>query len=236
MYVFTEHAFRFSSDLPCFSVFHSFLSPPPLNYPAPDLLSTTFLSRYCSTPFAVEPVDVVYQEGAAGVKSFDPEDPSGAKQAFIPTETCPRLSTRTATCPISEVASIVGVELDPPTICELCTRMQLGPASYDEATQSVAVTVPPTRSDILHHVDIVEDVAIAYGFNKLIPGKIPDTLTVGTPLPINHFCDQLRDEVIVCACVCFHRFIFHSNLENFTYSLVDFQICLHVSLRSTQVL
>jgi len=176
----------------------------------PLLLPSTYstlpqsLLRYCSTPFAVEPVDVVYQEGAAGVKSFDPEDPSGAKQAFIPKESCPRLSTRTATCPISEVASIVGVDLDPPTICELCTRMQLGPASYDEATKSVAVTVPPTRSDILHHVDIVEDVAIAYGFNKLIPGKIPDTLTVGTPLPINHFCDQLRDEVMRMHNMCAH--------------------------------
>lgn len=55
--------------------------------------------------------------------------------------------------------------------------------------------MPPTRSDVLHAVDIVEDVAIAYGFNKLIPGRTPSTLTVGAPLPMNHYCDQLRDEV-----------------------------------------
>ena len=32
--------------------------------------------------------------------------------------------------------------------------------------KGIKVTVPPTRSDILHPVDVVEDVAIAYGFNK----------------------------------------------------------------------
>ena len=34
--------------------------------------------------------------------------------------------------------------------------MQLGPAEFVEETQSVRVTVPPTRSDILHAVDIIE--------------------------------------------------------------------------------
>lgn len=55
--------------------------------------------------------------------------------------------------------------------------MQLGPAEVVEMKgengggdggggKGIKVTVPPTRSDILHPVDVVEDVAIAYGFNK----------------------------------------------------------------------
>ena len=53
--------------------------------------------------------------------------------------------------------------------------MQLGPAEIVEmkgeegavgSVKGIKVTVPPTRSDILHPVDVVEDVAIAYGFNK----------------------------------------------------------------------
>lgn len=49
--------------------------------------------------------------------------------------------------------------------------MQLGPAEVvemggGEGGKGIKVTVPPTRSDILHPVDVVEDVAIAYGFNK----------------------------------------------------------------------
>lgn len=78
--------------------------------------------------------------------------------------------------------------------------MQLGPAeaipaSAEEGGSLIRVSVPPTRSDILHACDIVEDVAIAYGFNKLMPGRVPATSTVGGPLPLNHFSDQLRDEV-----------------------------------------
>lgn len=53
-------------------------------------------------------------------------------------------------------------------ICRLCTKMQLGPAEAVEleGQQAVKVTVPPTRSDVLHAVDVIEDVGIAYGFNK----------------------------------------------------------------------
>lgn len=72
--------------------------------------------------------------------------------------------------------AVVVVQLEVEEICELCTKMQLGPAEpvemaddKDEETKSsigVKVTVPPTRSDVLHAVDVIEDVAIAYGFNR----------------------------------------------------------------------
>ena len=39
--------------------------------------------------------------------------------------------------------------------------MQLGPATYDETSDSVTVNVPPTRSDILHSVDVIEDVVLS---------------------------------------------------------------------------
>jgi phenylalanyl-tRNA synthetase beta chain len=40
------------------------------------------------------------------------------------------------------------------------------------------VSVPPYRTDILHEVDIIEDIAIAYGYDKLIP-EIPKVATIG---------------------------------------------------------
>lgn len=64
-------------------------------------------------------------------------------------------------------------QIEEEEICRLCTKMQLGPAEVVEmggagggGEKGIKVTVPPTRSDILHPVDVVEDVAIAYGFNK----------------------------------------------------------------------
>ena len=68
-------------------------------------------------------------------------------------------------------------ELPPARICELLGRMMLpatavpppavAPAHGGAGAQGVvAVTVPVTRSDILHACDVMEDVAIAYSMNK----------------------------------------------------------------------
>jgi phenylalanyl-tRNA synthetase beta chain len=48
--------------------------------------------------------------------------------------------------------------------------MQLD-ADLTSSGDTLAVSAPPTRSDILHACDVVEDVAIAYGYNN-IPKKV----------------------------------------------------------------
>jgi hypothetical protein len=47
---------------------------------------------------------------------------------------------------------------------------------------------------ILHACDIMEDVAIGYGFNS-IPRITPSTVTAGKPQPLSKLSDLLRDEV-----------------------------------------
>lgn len=51
---------------------------------------------------------------------------------------------------------------------------------------------PPYRADILHKVDIVEDVAIAFGFNEFKP-EIPDISTIGEENPFKKFIRIVRD-------------------------------------------
>jgi len=135
----------------------------------------TMFSEHCEKPFTVEPVDVTYKRDGK-------------------TQTTPLLSTREESAKVSEVNSTIGISIEPERMCELCTKMQLGPARYDKAADSIVVTVPPTRSDILHAVDVIEDVAIAYGYNNL-EIEVPPTLCVGGPQPINHFTDLLREEI-----------------------------------------
>jgi phenylalanyl-tRNA synthetase beta chain len=80
------------------------------------------------------------------------------------------------------------------------------------------VTVPPTRSDVLHPVDVIEDVAIAYGFNK-IPICVPPTQCSGSALPINQLTDLLRSEI---ARLGYNEMLTHglcSTAENFTHLL-----------------
>ena len=58
----------------------------------------------------------------------------------------------------------------------------------------INVNIPPTRADVLHQCDIMEDVAIAYGFNNL-PTYFPSQSgTVAQPLPVNKLSDIIRVE------------------------------------------
>mmetsp|Transcript_16267 Transcript_16267/g.18421 ORF Transcript_16267/g.18421 Transcript_16267/m.18421 type:complete len:617 (-) Transcript_16267:813-2663(-) len=131
-------------------------------------------SRYCAKPETVEAVNVRYE--ATGEQSLFPD-----------------MSTREASADIKEMCSTIGVDIEPEKIVKLCDKMQLGPARLD-GKGGVIVTVPVTRSDILHAVDIIEDVAIAYGYNN-IPRTIPVSHAPGRELPINQLSDMMRLEL-----------------------------------------
>uniref|UniRef100_A0A7S1CP76 phenylalanine--tRNA ligase n=1 Tax=Bicosoecida sp. CB-2014 TaxID=1486930 RepID=A0A7S1CP76_9STRA len=157
----------------------------------------TMFSEYCTPDaFVVEPVNVVYEEEATSAPY-----------------TTPNLAPREATARISQINKIVGVDIAADKICALLDKMQL-PAAHDAGSATVTVQVPPTRSDILHECDVVEDVAIAYGYNNL-PNTVPKTVTVGTQQPMNHLTDLLRHE---CAFAGYTEVLTHalcSHDENF---------------------
>lgn len=71
----------------------------------------------------------------------------------------------------------------------MALKASVSPSNPDE----IFVHVPATRPDILHECDIMEDAAIAYGFNNL-PDKFPTTSTVAQPLAISKLSDVLRKE------------------------------------------
>jgi phenylalanyl-tRNA synthetase beta chain len=152
-------------------------------------------SEYCTEPFTAEAVDVVYEDH---------------------TVQTPLLSQRNCEATVDDINGTIGIDISAEEICRLCTRMQLGPAAYIADRHVIQVNVPPTRSDILHAVDVIEDVAIAYGYNN-IDLKIPSTLTVGCPLPINQFSDLLRAEVARAGYVEMLTHGLCSTAENFTH-------------------
>ncbi|MGP3667868.1 MAG: phenylalanine--tRNA ligase subunit beta [Candidatus Bathyarchaeota archaeon] len=57
------------------------------------------------------------------------------------------------------------------------------------------LTIPPYRFDILHPVDVVEDLIIAYGYDKVKPEE-PKTFTVGKLMPKTLFMDKVRDLMV----------------------------------------
>lgn len=156
----------------------------------------TMFSEYCTEPFTVEPVDVIYEQDGR-------------------IETTPLLSTRTCDAKVADVNGIVGINISAEEMVTYCERMQLGPAHYVASTDSIRVTVPPTRSDVLHAVDVVEDIAIAYGYNRIF-ASVPPTNTVGAPLNINQFTDLLRAEMARAGYVEMLSHGLCSLAENFT--------------------
>jgi len=59
----------------------------------------------------------------------------------------------------------------------------------------VEVTIPAYRIDILHEVDLIEEVAIGYGYYRLKP-TIPETLTIGKPHPMHQIANVARQIMV----------------------------------------
>lgn len=91
---------------------------------------------------------------------------------------------------VSECSRLLGVNLTPSSMADLLRRMRFGaePAGAD----TVKVQVPCYRADIMHDWDIFEDVAIAYGYDKL-ESRPPKTFTVGKPHPVQVNATLVRE-------------------------------------------
>uniref|UniRef100_A0A8C7WGY7 phenylalanine--tRNA ligase n=1 Tax=Oncorhynchus mykiss TaxID=8022 RepID=A0A8C7WGY7_ONCMY len=60
--------------------------------------------------------------------------------------------------------------------------------------EQIEVEIPPTRSDVIHACDIMEDAAMAYGFNN-ITRTTPRTYTVASQLPLSKLSELLRQDL-----------------------------------------
>ncbi len=65
-------------------------------------------------------------------------------------------------------------------------------AEKSARAKKIAVLIPPYRADILHPVDLVEDIAIAYGYENFIP-EIPQVATIGSEDTLEKFTDRIRE-------------------------------------------
>lgn len=137
-----------------------------------DMVVTMF-SEYCEEPFTVEEAEVVYPDGRLCVY--------------------PELAYRTETLSGDFINKRVGINKSAESIAQLLTRMCLKSEVSGEGDQ-IRVEIPPTRSDVIHPCDIMEDAAIAYGFNNIVR-TTPRTYTVANQLPLNKLTELLRQDL-----------------------------------------
>ncbi|XP_049851362.1 phenylalanine--tRNA ligase beta subunit-like [Schistocerca gregaria] len=138
-------------------------------------IMTTMFSQYCAVPYVVEPVRLVF------------DSPSSCSGRQV--EVSPNWERREIRCRTSEICEMIGVSVSTERVVGCLSRMGLGPCSV--SADEIAVGIPPTRPDVIHACDIVEDVAIAYGYNN-VGLSVPSTATLGRQLPINELSDSLR--------------------------------------------
>ncbi|KZT42883.1 phenylalanyl-tRNA synthetase [Sistotremastrum suecicum HHB10207 ss-3] len=153
-------------------------------------------SEYCEQPFTVEPVKVVYPDGR--------------------TQITPNLDTIPMKARASYINSCTALSLPSDDIAALLRRMSLIAQVSKTDKNIIDVDIPPTRPDILHECDIMEDAAIAYGFNKL-PKGFPTTNTVAQPLAISKISDLVRREWVQAGWVEVLPLILCSHEENFEW-------------------
>jgi len=90
------------------------------------------------------------------------------------------------------IVSLIGADLTHDEVLTSLAKMGLK-AEYDG--DDVVVTPPSFRSDILHPVDIIEDVAIGYGYDN-IPMSLPRTATLGSEFSRNKVVRALRSAMV----------------------------------------
>lgn len=137
-------------------------------------------SAYCEQPFSVEAVQVEYEEAA----------PDGTKSLVTPT-----METSEVTMNVARLNTVIGVNMTGAECAKLLGRMMYTVTKVTE--EEVTVSVPPMRTDVIGAADVMEDVAIAVGYDNI---KYVECTTHGlvTQTPLNKLAQLLRTEM-ACA-------------------------------------
>ncbi len=102
--------------------------------------------------------------------------------------TTPDLKPKKMKLDLQFVNKHLGLTLKESQAKKLLNRMGFG---YLKGT----VLIPAWRNDILHQVDLAEDIAIAYGYENFEP-IIPEVSTIGKEIPLEAFKDRIRDILV----------------------------------------
>ena len=184
----------------------------------------SMFSQYCKIPFSVEAVQVQYSSSSpySSATNLYPQlhsEPVIASVAYINRMLGLQLTGK-------EMAALLPKMMVPARVVHLPPKQVQGqavslireqeiqksptPLTHEEQNailqrpeECIECTVTITRSDLLHACDIVEDVAVAYGFNS-VPQKTPKTNTFGKQQPLNRLTDALRLE---CAFAGFTEYL-----------------------------
>jgi phenylalanyl-tRNA synthetase beta chain len=121
------------------------------------------------------------------------------------------------TAEVSYINACTGLTRLPADLANLLGRMCILASPSPKNKDILDIDVPITRSDILHQCDLMEDVAIAHGYNDLPRPTFLRSATVGAPLPMNKLSDIVRKEVALAGWTEVMSLILCSHDENYKF-------------------
>jgi phenylalanyl-tRNA synthetase beta chain len=156
-------------------------------------------SQYCDEAFTVEPVEIVSHHNNE-------------------TRVVPNVSPRKTTAEISYINACCGLDLSAEEICKYLKRMCYIARPSTENKDLIDIDIPITRADVLHQCDIMEDVAIGYGYDNL-ERTFPKGSggAIAAPLPLNKLADIIRHESALSGWSEVMPLILCSHDENFAW-------------------
>ncbi|CZR54475.1 phenylalanyl-tRNA synthetase beta chain [Phialocephala subalpina] len=161
-------------------------------------IMVTMFSQYCAEPFTIEPVKIVSEHNGES-------------------RITPNLDPREATAEVDYINNCCGLEESPEQICKLLAKMCYAAKPSTKDKNIIDVSIPVTRADVLHQCDIMEDVAIGYGFNNLPRTSPNKASTIAQPLMINKLGDIVRMEAAMAGWSEVMPLILCSHDENFAW-------------------
>ena len=132
-------------------------------------------SRYCAEPFSIEPVEIVSEHNGQS-------------------RLTPNVALRTMEVSKAYVNDALGLKLSTEEMSAELRKMSLRATQSTKDEDILDVQIPITRPDVLHPCDIMEDVGVGYGFNKVPKdGQLSNSSFIATPLPVNKISDIFRE-------------------------------------------
>ncbi len=107
----------------------------------------------------------------------------------------PDFGSRTIPLDVEYTNRIIGLQLDASRIAELLLVAGLGVGKVH--SDRVEVLVPCYRVDVMHPIDLVEDVAVAFGYNNIEP-LWRDLPTTGAARPQQRLINVARELMVGC--------------------------------------
>jgi len=105
----------------------------------------------------------------------------------------PNLEPYESSITVAEINSLLGLELKENEISTILERMRFGVTKAKGG--KINFLIPAFRADILHKVDVIEDIAIGYGYNNIQP-VLPKIATIGGMSSLEKITSKLRDLMI----------------------------------------